>query len=180
MVAAARRKAHAAGVEVAFRTGDMRDFALAAPIDAVISLGDTLNHLLTMEDLTRTLGCVARTLRPGGYFIFDVNTRRGLEDWDGETFAVDSGEFAYILDCSLNPLTGVLTARASFFLPAPAPPRFRRYQEEFRERAWPLELLQAALAQAGLTVLSTHGWQTMAPGSEVDRHVTVAARRRPT
>lgn len=177
MVRAARRKAEVAGVDVQFAVGDMRDFDLPAPVDAILCLGDAVNHLLEMTDLTRAFRCMARALAPGGYLVFDVNTRRGLEEWDGEISAADAGDFAYIWECSLNELTGVTTVRASFFLPDPSPPHFRRYQEVFYERAWPLAVLDALMRQCGLEPLGVFGWQTMAAGTEADRHVTIAARR---
>lgn len=179
MVKLAVRKAARAGVNVTFSVGDMRDFALAEPVDAVLCLGDAINHLLDMEDLQRAFQCIFRALAPGGLLVFDVNTRHGLEEWDGQTLAADAGDFAYIWECSLEPQSGVTTVRASFFLPDPVPPRFRRFQDTFYERAWPLAVLNEAMDQCGLELLGTFGWQTMAAGTEEDRHVTLGARRRP-
>lgn len=178
MVRLATKKAARAGVDVAFTVGDMREFSLAGPVDAVLCLGDAINHLLDMEDLHRAFQCIYRALAPGGLLVFDVNTRHGLEEWDGQTLAADAGDFAYIWECSLDPKTGVTTVRASFFLPDPAPPRFRRFQDTFHERGWPLVVLKEVMDQCGLELLGIFGWQTMAAGTEEDRHVTFGARRR--
>jgi SAM-dependent methyltransferase len=43
---------------------------------AVTSLDDALNYLLTEEDLAAAFAGVARNLRPGGLFVFDLNTLR--------------------------------------------------------------------------------------------------------
>jgi len=177
MVRLATKKAAQAGLDVAFHVGDMRDFALAEPVDAVLCLGDAVNHLLDLDDLQRAFQCMARALSPGGLLVFDVNTRHGLEEWDGQTLAADAGEFAYIWECRLDSKTGITTVRASFFLPDPEPPRFRRFQDTFYERAWPLEVLYEVMKQSGLELLGTFGWQTMAAGTEADRHVTLGARR---
>lgn len=71
MLAAARAKPGAEGVR--WVEADMRDFALAAPADLATCFYDSLNHLESAEDLTRTFRCVRRALRPGGLFLFDVN-----------------------------------------------------------------------------------------------------------
>ena len=79
MLAAARAKAEAAGYPVTLVHGDMRSFDLPKPVDAVTCLYASLNHLAGPADLALTFECVAAHLRPGGAFIFDLNTRAGFE-----------------------------------------------------------------------------------------------------
>ncbi len=79
MLAAARAKAAAAGSPVTFVQADMRSFDLPTPVDAVTCLYASLNHLAGPADLARTFARVAAHLRPGGAFVFDVNTRAGFE-----------------------------------------------------------------------------------------------------
>jgi SAM-dependent methyltransferase len=51
--------------------GDMTDFRLSRKVDAAICMQDSQGHLLTNEALLAHLRCVARTLRPGGLYVFD-------------------------------------------------------------------------------------------------------------
>jgi SAM-dependent methyltransferase len=51
--------------------GDMTDFRLATPVDAVICMQDSQGHLLTNAQLLAHLRSVARNLRRGGLYIFD-------------------------------------------------------------------------------------------------------------
>ena len=62
-----------------FVHADMRAFDLPKPVDAVTCLYASLNHLADPTDLTRTFQRVAAHLRPGGAFVFDLNTRAGFE-----------------------------------------------------------------------------------------------------
>ena len=51
----------------------------SAPFDACLCLFDSLNYLLTVDDLARAFRSIFRHLVPGGLLVFDVNTVRALE-----------------------------------------------------------------------------------------------------
>jgi SAM-dependent methyltransferase len=51
--------------------GDMADFTLPRRLDAAVCMQDSQGHLLTNEQLLTHLRCVARSLRPGGLYVFD-------------------------------------------------------------------------------------------------------------
>ncbi|MEM6430548.1 MAG: class I SAM-dependent methyltransferase [Deinococcota bacterium] len=66
-----------------FLEADFRDFCLDLPVDLVVSMFDSLNNLTEPSDFVRAARCVWETLRPGGLFIFDINTEAGLRDlWE--------------------------------------------------------------------------------------------------
>ena len=50
---------------------DMRRFRLPKSVDLITCNGDTLNYLLSREDLHHTLLCCGEQLNPGGYLIGD-------------------------------------------------------------------------------------------------------------
>ncbi len=54
--------------------GDMQNFSIDAPFDAIIAVFDSINHLATFAEWEHTFRTVHRHLRPGGCFIFDINT----------------------------------------------------------------------------------------------------------
>ena len=46
---------------------------------------DSLNYMLTTDDLQSTFNNIARALKPGGWFLFDMNTTYGLAvQWQEE------------------------------------------------------------------------------------------------
>lgn len=64
---------------------DLRDLTGVDPMDAVVSVYDTLNHLDSWMDLRQGLQEVYRVLRPGGLFCFDLNTEATYQQlWPGE------------------------------------------------------------------------------------------------
>lgn len=73
MLAAARRKARAAGVadRVSLEQGDIQRFAARRPFDVVICMFAVLGYQAANDALFATLRKVRKSLRPGGIFICD-------------------------------------------------------------------------------------------------------------
>ncbi len=67
-----------------FVQDDARTFKAPVSYDAVVSMFDSLNHVMTIGELRRVFERVHHSLRPNGLFLFDVNTEAGyLENWQG-------------------------------------------------------------------------------------------------
>ena len=62
-----------------FVEGDASAFHFEEQFGLVVSTFNALNHLGNWQEVERCLACVYRALAPGGYFLFDINTRRGLK-----------------------------------------------------------------------------------------------------
>ena len=65
---------------------------LARPADAVVSTLDSLNYLTAERDLKETFRRVRRWLKPGGLFLFDVNTPYKLRRMDGQLYMDETEE----------------------------------------------------------------------------------------
>ncbi len=63
--------------------GDAADFTLDRRFGLAVSTFDALNHLPDMDALRGCFRSVFAVLSGDGWFIFDLNTRRGLEHWGG-------------------------------------------------------------------------------------------------
>jgi SAM-dependent methyltransferase len=72
MVERARTRSGLEPVDVL--VADMRGLPRLGTFDLATCLDDSLNYLLSEEELGRALAGVARNLRPGGLFIFDLNS----------------------------------------------------------------------------------------------------------
>jgi SAM-dependent methyltransferase len=86
MLAQAREKAAAAGVAIQFVEADMRRSNLAGRFATILIAGNSLLHMLTIEELRCCLGGVRRHLAPGGRLVFDVSK------WDLTRLARDPDE----------------------------------------------------------------------------------------
>jgi len=68
-----------------FVLADARRFHVNEPVDAVLCMFDSLNHLMSEADLSLAFGRVARALLPGGVFAFDLNMEiKYVTTWAGE------------------------------------------------------------------------------------------------
>ncbi len=85
MIALAQQKAGARSAEnPVWVVEDMCHFVTDAPVDAVLCHYDSLNHLSNETELRATFIQVAQALRPGGLFMFDVNTLENYQTfWEG-------------------------------------------------------------------------------------------------
>ncbi len=72
MLAQARERAEAAGVELELREGDMRDLELDEPAGLIYSPGRSLLHMPSWSDRRRVFERVAASLRPGGRFVWNA------------------------------------------------------------------------------------------------------------
>jgi ubiquinone/menaquinone biosynthesis C-methylase UbiE len=71
----ARRRAEAAGVEVEWVRGDMRELAWEERFDAALCLYSSLGFFLSDEDDLRVLRGARRALRPGGALVIETMHR---------------------------------------------------------------------------------------------------------
>lgn len=65
-----------------FIQADASSFSLDAKVGLVVSTFDSLNHLESKKALNRCFASVYNILVENGYFIFDLNTRYGLNRWN--------------------------------------------------------------------------------------------------
>lgn len=69
---------------VNFIHADARRFEVAAKCDAAFSTFDSLNHIMTREELASAFACVRRAVKPGAPFVFDLNNDVGFRaNWLG-------------------------------------------------------------------------------------------------
>jgi SAM-dependent methyltransferase len=73
--------------DVPFHQQRFESLTLETRFHLAVSVFDSLNNLTDPIDLERTFGRVHTHLEPGGWFVFDCNTRLGVRDlWDDGRF----------------------------------------------------------------------------------------------
>ncbi len=65
-----------------FVQGDASSYTLDTPVGLAVSSFDALNHLPSLDALRDCFACTHAATVPGGTFIFDLNTRAGLQRWN--------------------------------------------------------------------------------------------------
>ncbi|MGD1862583.1 MAG: class I SAM-dependent methyltransferase [Leptolyngbyaceae cyanobacterium] len=73
--------AHQNAPQATFMLEDARRFRLPEPVDGAFSTSASLNHIMTLDDLTLVFRNVYQDLRPGGIFAFDLNHPDQMQKW---------------------------------------------------------------------------------------------------
>lgn len=85
---------------VSFMQQNMAEFNLGHQVDYITILCDSLNYLLTIEEVTATFKAVYQHLTTGGVFLFDVHTLNQIKQFArDEVYQYDDGEVSYIWYC---------------------------------------------------------------------------------
>ena len=135
---------------------------LARPVDAAVSTLDSLNYLTAERDLRETFRRVRRWLKPGGPFLFDVNTPYKLRRMDGELYMDETEDSVCAWRTFFSEKRQVCTYQVDLFRLRPDGAWDRSF-EEHRERAWTEEALRRYLAAAGFASVRLTGDLTDKP-----------------
>jgi SAM-dependent methyltransferase len=147
----AREKARRWRVPLRVLRGDMRDFRLPGPVDLVLCEFDALNHVPRKADLARVARSVARALRPGGYFYFDVNNRLAFEKlWPG-TLWIDQPGVAVVMHGGYDRRRDKGWTDVEWFLREGS--CWKRRREHIEQVAWTAAEMRRTLRQAGFATV---------------------------
>jgi len=162
--------------ETPILVADMRRFALDRSVPVVTSLYDTLNYLLVEDDLAACYRAVYENLRPGGIFIFDMNTAHALRDeWGSNVFHRRDEDVFSVWENTFDLETGISTLRITLEVQENDRPVTLR--EIHRERAYPLATIQELLQKTGFRS-NIYRHLTFQPASENDARI-MAVNRKP-
>jgi SAM-dependent methyltransferase len=151
----AREKARRAGLPVRVLCADMRSFRLPGAVDLITCEYDALNHIPQKADLRLVAKSVARALRPGGWFFFDVNNRLGFERyWAGTTLWTEKPGVVLVMRNSYD--GGHERAWSDVEWSIREGGRWRRRQERVDEVCWSSGEIRRTLQEAGFD--SVRAW----------------------
>lgn len=130
----------------AFIQGDASDFTLDERFGLVVSTFDSLNHLENEQALRRCIQCVYAV--SDGYFIFDLNTRRGLRRWnsiqvddsDDDALIIIRGIYDGQSDKAWTKISGFLRLPDGFY---------ERFDETAFNTVFEMEKVREALLDVG-------------------------------
>lgn len=97
MLVRAREKAEKRGIRLFLWQQDMRYLTVTRPYDAALCLYDSINYILTEDEMKQFFQRVSDALTPKGIFIFDVTTEYNIvKHFHRQTFAESYEDFSYI------------------------------------------------------------------------------------
>ena len=126
MLERARAKAQAAGVQIEWSQQDMRRMALPEPVHLVTCLYDSMNYMLTSEDLGAAFERAYAALTPGGLYLFDMNTAAVMSTmWAGETVFTDSEDLSVVMAAQYDEQRQRITIHVTCFERLAGQPLYR-------------------------------------------------------
>lgn len=196
MLQIAMEKRERSGLDILYLMQDMRELELYGTVGTVVSVCDSLNYLLTEEDIVQTFERVNNYLYPQGIFIFDFNTvykyavvigdatiAENREDcsfiWENyyhEEEEINEYDLTVFVSDVRNEF-GEDGAAAEKACRQAAPERFRRFQEVHYQRGYRLEQMKALLLQAGMEFLEALDADTRGEVTEESERIYVVARK---
>ena len=159
------------GAGARFLLQDFATLQLPQPVDLLTCHFDSLNYLLTADDLLRALCRFRANLNPRSHIIFDMITDRS--SWHGQGSRVErvtSSNVTVVRVTLRDPRHGIQTALVFIS-------RNGRSQREIHvQRGYPVTMVGSLLAQAGFALDGAHDFQTLSPATTWTPRAVYVAR----
>jgi SAM-dependent methyltransferase len=143
-------KRHAPGSR--FVLSDARSFNLRESFDAVVSTFDSLNHLMTLEELEAVMLNVHRALVPEGLFLFDMNMESGFTSHWADYFSIVERDEVCVLRGHYDRREKVGRYDISMFRRRGK--AWQRSDASITERCYSMKEIKGALRRAGFKEVS--------------------------
>lgn len=146
---------------------DMRALPLLGEFDFVTCIDEPINYLLEPADVERTFASVAANLRPGGLFVFDLNSLQAFRTVFAQDDCYEQGGWLFVWrghgDASTAPgACSGFTIEAFSERPDGG---WARFSNQHLQRHYPADEVPPLLARAGLERVGLYG---IAPDGTLD------------
>ena len=174
------------GKGILYLCQDMRSFELYGTVGAVICCLDSLNYLLSEDDLSSTLANVHNYLDPDGLFLFDMNTPYKFENIYSDNAYILEDEIDYgdgeppaAVFCGWQNQYDRESGICDFYLSLfeeNAQGGYTRSDEHQRERCYSFDTLRSLLERNGFELLGSFEDFDFTPSGDTTERWYVAAR----
>lgn len=175
MLAQARAKEGGDHPALKWLQQDMRLLHLPERVHLTTCLYDSLNYMLTSEDLGTVFRRVYGALLPAGLFLFDMNTARALASWDDETYFTDTEALSTIMHCDYDAAHQRIRIHITCF--ERVGDLYRKISETHEEQAYPEEQIATLLVDAGFSIEASYRCFTFEPPDEETMRIMWVARK---
>jgi SAM-dependent methyltransferase len=168
-----RSKIQNKNLDIILYEADMRNFQLPVKVDACVSFYDSINYLLSDEDLRQCFKSVAQALKSSGIFAFDVNTVFCLEHfWDNKETPRSTSEIYTIWKNTYDQYQRISTLELTVYTK-----KGDVFKEIHRERGYYPEEIEKALRDAGFNKIDFYEHSTFLPVTDVTLRMMVVAQK---
>lgn len=156
----------------------MQQMELYGTVEAFVSVCDSMNYLLSEEDLLAVFKRANNYLEAGGCFIFDMKTQWYYEHTLGDRVITDNREEAcYIWDNHYDTETGINEYLLTLFIQDEEDAEvFYREKEYHIQRAYKVDTIKELIEQAGMEVVAVYDAFTKEPPRKDSERLYFVAR----
>ncbi len=155
MLACAKSKSIENGLDILYLNQNMSNFELYGTVDAIVCLLDSVNYIISKNDLKRMFRLVKNYLNPGGLFIFDVNSENKISKTFGNNIFYEiSDDVTYLWKNSYDSKKKICEFDITMFVNEDG--LYSRHDELHYERAYSEKELEEALKSSGLKLVNKY------------------------
>lgn len=164
--------------QILYLNQDMRDFSLHKPANVVLCICDSMNYLLTPEDLRKTFECVWGNMEDGGVFLFDMKTEYCYEELLGDEVRFEEDDtYSVIWENMYDRQQKINEYWVTMFVRREQSGLYERYDECHRQRAYSRQEVEELLSQAGFALYGCYGGELeKEPGEKEERIYFLAGK----
>lgn len=160
---------------------DMRSFELYGTVKAAVSICDSINYIMSEEELLQVFELVNNYLDPGGIFIFDINTEYKYHAILADnTIAENREDKSFIWDNYYYEDEMVNEYDLTIYVKNEKEDNsYIRYDETHYQRAYTLDTIQYLLKKAGMEYIAAYdAFSKEEPNPESERIYIIAKETR--
>lgn len=181
MLEIAIEKKERSGQDILYLLQDMREFELYGTVSAVVSICDSINYILSYEDLVQVFRLVNNYLDPEGIFIFDLNTEYKYTALLADnTIAENRDKGSFIWENYYYPEEKINEYDLTLFIQTQPESEdlYQKFVETHYQRCYSLKEIKSALNDAGLEFLVCYDAFTKNAFTNKSERVYVIAREK--
>lgn len=164
-------------LDIQYVKQDMRELELLKPSKVIFSVCDSMNYMLSEEDLFQTFQSVKENLDKDGLFIFDMKTRYCFKYIMGnEMWAEQTEDASYIWENYFYEENDTNEYMLTIFKREEDSNLYRRMEESHYQRAYDMETVKDLLRRAGLEFVESFGNRIDEPEKETSERVYIIAK----
>lgn len=162
MLSIAREKSYDKGNDILYLCQSAQELDLYGTVDGAICCLDSLNHITDYREFCKAIKRIALFLEEGSLFIFDLNTEYKHEQVLGDNvFVIENDEVYCVWANTFNKKDCSVDIALDFFVNEND--TYYRMSEDFSERAYSENQVEAALKKAGLEIVKIFDDMTTKP-----------------
>ncbi len=174
MLSLANMKKEETGSDIIYLEQPMEELELDEPVDAMISVCDSVNYLLHDQQLDDLFDRVKIYLKPGGYYIFDLKTSYCYTQIIGnQTWVEQDDDVSYIWENYYYEEESINEYMLTIFKKN-ADGLYEKSEEAHYQKAYEIDYLKPIIEKAGLQFVEAFGSDLKSePTGESERYYIV-------